>query len=353
MGTPLGPMLANVYMCHLENNCFQNCPQLKPPTYCRYIDDIFIVIDNFKQLENLKSNFEEYSKLSFTYEIESCKELSFLDTIIRRNKEQLRSAVYRKPTNIGERLKYNSICPNKYKTGVIKNFLHRAYNISSDYISLTTEIARIKQLLINNNFPNYLVDQVTKEFINKKQDNKLHAQNKRDTANTEKQNNQVEFYYRNQMTSNYKQVEKELTTIINSNIETTNEAKLKFNIYYKSRKVKNLFIRNNPNKPDQPFNVVYQYTCNQGECTISQSTYIGHTRTTIKERFKQHAAIKKHHQQIHNNNITGSQMLPYVIILATEHNKQDLAILEALLIKQHGPKINRQTEDFNNTLKIF
>ena len=90
------------------------------------------------------------------------------------------------------------------------------------------------------------------------------------------------------MTSNYKQVEKELTTIINSNIETTNEAQLKFNIYYKSRKVKNLFIRNNPNKPDQPFNVVYQYTCNQGECTTSQSTYIGHTRTTIKDRFKQH-----------------------------------------------------------------
>ena len=30
--------------------------------------------------------------------------------------------------------------------------------------------------------------------------------------------------------------------------------------YYKSRKVKHLFIRNNSNKPDQPFNVVYQYT---------------------------------------------------------------------------------------------
>ena len=155
------------------------------------------------------------------------------------------------------------------------------------------------------------------------------------------------------MTSNYKQVEKELTTVINNNIETINETKLKFNIYYKSRKIKILFIINNPNKPDQPFNVMYQYTCNQGECTTSQSTYIGHTRTAIKDRFKQHAAIKKHHQQIHNNNITGSQMLPNVTILATEHNKQDLAILEALLIKQHGPKINRQTEDFNNTLKIF
>ena len=120
----------------------------------------------------------------FSDEIESCKELSFLDTIIR-NKEQLRSALYRKPTNIGECLNYSSICPNKYKTGVIKKNLHRAYNICSDYISLTTEIARIKQLLINNNFPNYLVDKVTKEFINKKQDNKLHSQNKRDTVNTE------------------------------------------------------------------------------------------------------------------------------------------------------------------------
>ena len=49
------------------------------------------------------------------------------------------------------------------------------------------------------------------------------------------------------MTSNYKQVEKELTTIINSNIKTTNEAKLKFNIYYKSQKNKNLFIRTQTN----------------------------------------------------------------------------------------------------------
>ena len=59
--------------------------------------------ENFKQIENLKTCFEEHSKLSFTYEIETCKELSFLDTIIRnRNKDQLRSAIHRKPTNIGE-----------------------------------------------------------------------------------------------------------------------------------------------------------------------------------------------------------------------------------------------------------
>ena len=45
-------------------------------------------------------------------------------------------------------------------------------------------------------------------------------------------------------------------------------------MYTKAWKVKNLFIRNNPNKPDQPFNVVYQYTCNQGERTILPSQRI-------------------------------------------------------------------------------
>ena len=31
----------------------------------------------------------------------------------------------------------------------------------------------------------------------------------------------------------------------------------------------------------------------------------------------------------------------------------EIFVLEALLIKQHGPKINRQIEDFNNILNFF
>ena len=36
MGSPLGPTLANFYMCDLENITFSNNPSLKPPVYCRY-----------------------------------------------------------------------------------------------------------------------------------------------------------------------------------------------------------------------------------------------------------------------------------------------------------------------------
>ena len=81
--------------------------------------------------------------------------------------------------------------------------------------------------------------------------------------------------------------------------------------------------------------------------------YIGHTTTTIKKRTKQHSSIKKHYKGTHNCNITGSQILPNIKILAKLFGKADLMILEALLIKQQRPMINIQAEDFNRVLKIF
>ena len=156
------------------------------------------------------------------------------------------------------------------------------------------------------------------------------------------------------MTSCYKQTEKELQKIIQDNIKPSkNTSNIKLRIYYKNRKLKNLFIKNNPNKPKDPFNVVFMYTCDQAPCTGVQATYIGHTTTTISERMKQHTSIKKHYKETHQMNITGSKMIPNITILSRLSNKQDLIIKEALLIKQQKPAINIQANDFNRTLKIF
>ena len=88
-------------------------------------------------------------------------------------------------------------------------------------------------------------------------------------------------------------------------------------------------------------------------CTEVEACYIGLTTVTVRERFKQHASIKKHFQVVHKENITGNQMLRNVSVIAKCPHKQDLHILEALLIKETNPSINRQTDDFNRTLKIF
>ena len=66
---PLGPTLANAFLCHHERNWLDNCPiELKPVLYRRYVDDIFLL---FKSPENLPL-FRNYMNschpnMSFTY----------------------------------------------------------------------------------------------------------------------------------------------------------------------------------------------------------------------------------------------------------------------------------------------
>ena len=44
MGSPLGPTLANVFMCHFENIWLENCPShFKPIVYRRFVDDTFLL----------------------------------------------------------------------------------------------------------------------------------------------------------------------------------------------------------------------------------------------------------------------------------------------------------------------
>ena len=63
--------------------------------------------------------------------------------------------------------------------------------------------------------------------------------------------------------------------------------------------------------------------------------------------------MKKHFHAVHKEDITCSEMLRDVSVVAKCSNKQDLHILEAIIIKELNPIINRQTDDFVRTLKIF
>ena len=156
------------------------------------------------------------------------------------------------------------------------------------------------------------------------------------------------------MCDNYKQTEKRMRKIIHRDLIPTHpDTKLKLRIYYKNKKLKSLFIKNNPHKPSEVSSVVYQYNCDQSTCMVDKISYIGHTTTTIKERFKQHASIKKHYLTVHGINITGQEMNSNVKVIGRAVDKFELCILEALLIKENNPVINAQVNDFNCTLKIF
>ena len=67
MGSPLGVLLANFFMGCIEEEVFTRIQ--KPIIYCRYIDDIFIMIKNMDEAEHLHITLQEISGLRFTIEL--------------------------------------------------------------------------------------------------------------------------------------------------------------------------------------------------------------------------------------------------------------------------------------------
>ena len=349
MGSPLGPLFANFYMCHLENNVLNALnTENKPNIYCRYVDDIFLTVQDPSIIFSLKEKLQNSSCLKFTYEIENNRTINFLDVKINANRKTLNTEIYVKPTSSGQCINFHSIAPYRYKTGVIKTLLNRAYKICSSNESLNSEIERLKQLFTNNNFPMKTIEKEISNFISKKH----HPESQNPDEPT---TDPTTLYYRNQMSSQYQQEEKNLQNIIENNVKPIRNQKIKLMIYYRNKKLSNLLIRNNPHKDSEDHHVVYQYKCPSGECEPPQ-TYIGYTTTTLKQRTTTHAqngSIKNHNSSTHQLKIRSKDILDNTTVIFRSIDMTDLTIAEALLIKTERPLINNQKEGETRILKIF
>ena len=72
MGSPLGPTLANVFMCHFENIWLENCPShFKPIVYRHFVDDTFLLFRSEDHVEKFRNYLNKQPKnIKFTSEIE-------------------------------------------------------------------------------------------------------------------------------------------------------------------------------------------------------------------------------------------------------------------------------------------
>ena len=346
MGSPLGPLFANFYMCRVENNVIPSLNN-QPVIYTRYVDDIFLVLRDINALAEIKHKFEQLSQLHYTYELEEKKSIAFLDVRVTRGTNKLETSVYTKPTNTGECINYNGIVPDKYKVSTIKTFLHRAYNTCSSWTSFSSEVDRVKQLLTNNNYPMDIIEREIKAFL----DRKFTSTEETIRPSTE----DIQLYFKNQMSSQYKQEEHTLQKIVSDHVTpNTDNIDIKLHIYYKCKTIKNLFIRNNPHK-DVSSHVVYQYSCPRAGCQPAQ-TYIGYTECSLTDRVRNHAqngAIRNHSFEEHNTKITTNEILQATTVLRHFTVKEELLIAEALLIKQENPTLNGQREGEARILSIF
>ena len=89
MGSPLGPALANIFLCYDETTWLKNCSKsFKPVYYKRYVDDIFVLFEKPEQVlwfVNYTNKRHINTKFSFETEKDNC--FSFLNVKICREKD--------------------------------------------------------------------------------------------------------------------------------------------------------------------------------------------------------------------------------------------------------------------------
>ena len=99
MESPLGPTLANIFLCHYEDIWLGNCSlECKPSYYKRYVDDIFVLFESKTQAESFKNVMNTcHPKIKFTFEKEKTSCFNLLDVKVIRGDNVFTTSAYRKP----------------------------------------------------------------------------------------------------------------------------------------------------------------------------------------------------------------------------------------------------------------
>ena len=159
MGSPLGPLLADIFMAKLENGPLK--PMLDSlPTYVRYVDDTFIICnDNIGPHELLNVFNDSHKAIKFTVESEIDGCLPFLDVLLTRQHEgHLTRTIYRKPTWTGQYTSFHSFVPLQMKRNLIKTLAYRARRICSKE-TLGAELHRFSTALAENRSSSHIYRQ--------------------------------------------------------------------------------------------------------------------------------------------------------------------------------------------------
>ena len=128
-----------------------------------------------------------------------------------------------------------------------------------------------------------------------------------------------------------------------------------------AKKTREVFMRNNlgPKLRDlAKTHTVYEFKCEKGECKHLPryiTVYDGLSTCTLSRRLSYHlqsGAILKHSLQKHGEKITRKEIVDFTKIRYIERDYNRLEILEALIIYEEDPEINRQDTGKKRILKL-
>ena len=348
MGSPLGPTLANAFLCHYETIWLNLCPpEFKPIFYKRYIDDTFII---FKEQSHATKFLEflnnQHVNIKFTLETEHNKSIPFLDIkTFRDHNNKMHTSIYRKPTFSGLGMSFFSHTPLKYKINNIKTLIYRAYNLSSSLFAFHQEIEFLRIFFTNNGYPISTVEKQCRNFLNniyKKPAQSLTV------------NKKIVFlslpYYGTDSEPLYSKL---------LNILSDYYPQVKFNIALKNTfTIGSLFRSKDSVSSEVLADIIYCFTCDS-----CQASYVGSTKRRFRERVDQHLgvssrtgkplttvtlSIPRKHATDHNHPFKSKHFK----IIDQSNSSLNLLILESLHIHQLKLSLNIQQFATNFTQSL-
>ena len=342
MGSPLGPVLANVFMVHLEETI---TPKLKMimPTWIRYVDDTFTLVKKGKLEEIITTLNNFHENINFTHEFEKEGKIPFLDVLVKKEENgRIQTGVYRKETNNSIYINWNAYAPKQWKIGTLRGMVRRAYDICSNEDELTTELTHLREVFTRiNGYPSHLVDTIMKN-----------VKDERNTTRTEENSAEEENETTTLMVKMPFAGEKGEGIIkdLNRTLQRNLPNNIQCRIVRTGTKLQQNFNIKDKLEEKHRSNFVYQHECQNKRCT---EDYIGETgrrkelRTgehggTDKESWIYKHSIKTKHPKAKDKN--------FKILGANYDNRRKRRIAEALYIRDLKPTLNKQKESYKLTL---
>ena len=155
MGSPLGPTLANIFLCYCKTTGLKNCPKsFKPVYYKRYVDEIFVLFEKLEEVLQIVNYMNKRHKsIKFSFETEKDNFFFLLDVNIYREKDKFRTTVFRKDTFSGVYTNFSSFVALEHKFGFVHTFTKKFHNC----LIFPNFILKLKHL--RKHFTNMLIPQ--------------------------------------------------------------------------------------------------------------------------------------------------------------------------------------------------
>ena len=158
MGSLLGPVLANIFMCDFEEKWVMN-NGARPTIWFRYVDDTFTLFNNKNTAVQFLSYLNSRHKnIQFTIEFEQDQEIPFLDVLIKRNLNNFFStSIYRKKTFTDLYTQWDSFTPREYRINLIRTLTYRCLRICSSPCLTQCTLDDLKRHLSRNGYPRSII----------------------------------------------------------------------------------------------------------------------------------------------------------------------------------------------------